>query len=239
MLDYKSLTRRARDAIILAVLSIGLGCAVAAACMVLPTDSVGVTAEVEGQLQGLKVVIDAGHGGKDGGAQGYKTSVKEADINIDIALKLREALLSVGAEVVMTRQNGDAVADSKQEDMRTRREIIENAGQDITISIHQNSFPDHSVSGPQVMYASGSEEGEALATCIQNCLVEMLNPPKLRVVLSGEYYILNSGTAPAILVECGFLSNEEEEALLIQEEYRVKIVHAIMQGICDYVTHSD
>ncbi len=220
------------------LLCVGLGCAMSGLCLLGFPDAVD-TMGTALQLQGLKVVIDAGHGGSDGGAEGYQTSVKESELNLDIALKLRDALTAQGAEVVMTREDAEAVADTKQDDMRVRREIIQGAGQDITISIHQNSFPDHSVSGPQVMYAPGSEEGEALAACIQACLVEQLDPPKIRVVLPGDYYIVNSGTAPAVLIECGFLSNAREEALLVQEEYREKIVRAIVLGVEQYFSASD
>lgn len=186
-------------------------------------------------LSGTVILIDAGHGGMDGGAIGYKTKVCEAEINLSIALKLEKALENCGAKAIMTRNDSEALANSKSADMQKRREMIRTSEQDITISIHQNSFPDHLVSGPQTICAPGSEKGLELATVIQEELVATLKPEKAREIMLGNYFIVNSGEAPAVIVECGFISNETEELLLQEEAHQEKIVEAIVFGIGRYL----
>lgn len=198
------------------------------------TATVGATAEFIGK----KFVIDPGHGGFDAGTSGVSTKEKEAHINLKISKKLRDALVKSGAEVVMTRSDGEAVGATKQEDMAKRREIIETSGQDLTISIHQNQYEDPSVSGPQVFYAPGSVEGEKLARCIQERLNTELEIQKPRVQKEGNYYIVKSGAAPAVIVECGFMSNPEEDVLLGKKFYQIKIVKAIMEGMEDYLAEA-
>ena len=185
--------------------------------------------------EGYTVVIDAGHGGDDPGAIGSSTKIEEADINLTIAKKLRNELKLLGMTVIMTRENHHALAQTKAADMQKRREIIEASNQDITVSIHQNFFEDSSVSGPQVFYAEGSAEGEKLATAIQNAMNKELLPAKNRVQKSSNYYIVQSGTAPSVIVECGFLSNTAEEALLQKKQYQLAIVRAIVEGIGNYL----
>ncbi len=186
-------------------------------------------------LNGFVILVDAGHGGMDGGAVGYQTKVCEAELNLSIALKLKEILESCGAKVVLTRSDGEALGNSKDADMQKRREIIETSGQDITVSIHQNSFPDHSANGPQTICAHDSEEGAKLATVIQEELVAALKPKRPREIMPGNYFIVNSGEAPAVIVECGFISNEQEELLLQDEAYQQKIAEAIVLGIDRYL----
>lgn len=118
---------------------------------------------------------------------------------------------------------------------RLRRRIISDMGQDITISIHQNYFEgDESVSGPQVFYASGSVYGEKLATLVQEKLNAALNPPKPRMQTVGDFYIVRSGGAPCILVECGFLSDRQEEEKLCTDSYQKQLVTAIADGVDRY-----
>lgn len=186
-------------------------------------------------LAGRRVLLDPGHGGSDGGTTGLRTGSREAEVNLDVALHLRDELQAMGAEVVMTREDTGAVGEDKKADMRKRRAMIETAGQDITVSIHQNSFPDPAVYGPQVIYAPGSEAGQALADCVQRALVAELRPERPRLITEGDYYIVKSGIAPAVIVECGFLSNEVEEALLLKEEYRARVAGAIARGIAEYL----
>ena len=183
---------------------------------------------------GYKVVIDAGHGGFDPGTYGAG-GTRECDINLLIAMKLKDAFLGSGADVVMTREADAALADEKDADMAARREIISTSGQDITISIHQNYFEDASVRGPQVFYAEGSEEGAKLAKCIQDAMNEELETESPRVEQGSNYYIVKSGAAPAVIVECGFLSNAEEEQLLNNGSYRLAIVRAIVKGTENYL----
>lgn len=186
-------------------------------------------------LRGVSVVIDAGHGGDDSGTIGVVTGAKEAHINLTIAKKLRDALTSSGAQVIMTRSDGNAIGETKEEDMANRRRIIEESGQDLTISIHQNHYDDPDVKGPQVFYAPGSAEGEKLAGCIQQRMNAELEVVRPRSAMAGNYYIVRSGAAPAVIVECGFLSNPEEDVLLSKKFYRIKVTKAILEGIEDYL----
>lgn len=182
-----------------------------------------------------KIVVDAGHGKPDGGTIGAITGLKESDVNISVAEYLKAKLEDKGVTVVMTRTGKDAIADTKSGDMALRREIIEKSGQNITVSIHQNYFEDASVHGPQVFFAAGSEEGKKLAECIQNAMNEDLNSKAPREAMESDYFIVNSGTAPAVIVECGFLSNPEEEQLLVKKKYRMRIADSIIRGIEAYV----
>lgn len=184
-------------------------------------------------LYGKKVVIDAGHGGSDGGAIGSSGTI-EADINLSIAKKLRTVLEGYGMTVIMTRDTEQAVAPGKKSDMAKRREIIQTSGQDVTVSIHQNKHTDSDSRGPQVFYAPGSAEGEKLAVYIQERLNKELQVERPRSAAEGNYYIVKSGEAPAVIVECGFISNPTEEIELGKKAYQLKIVEAIAQGLQDY-----
>lgn len=218
--------------VIVGILLIG---AIVAAAMIVRG---GGTPSSEAVAQGAKIVLDAGHGGIDGGTVGPNTGVKEGTINIEITKRLEALLTSAGFEVIMTRTGDEALGSAKNEDMRKRREIIENSGQIATISIHQNRFEKPSACGPQVFYAPGSAEGERLADYVQQSLNKALEIQKPRVHHEGNYYIVKSGKVPAIIVECGFLSNPEEEKLLQQKDYQVKLVTAIADGLFAYLEAS-
>ena len=128
----------------------------------------------------------------------------------------------------------------KVEDLRNRVKLIEDVNPIMTISIHQNSFPDGSVSGPQVFFFDQSKEGEKLAATIQAVLNEQLNPPKQRVSKSNnDYYILKKTPTPTVIVECGFLSNETEAANLTDDAYQDKLARAIYSGVMQYLEESD
>ena len=186
-------------------------------------------------MQGRTFVLDAGHGGRDGGTSGVGSGVRESDINLKITRILEQALLKEGATVIMTRTDENAIAPSKDADMAKRREIISSSGQCATVSIHQNRYEDAAVRGPQVFYAPGSAEGNKLAEAIQTQMNEQLEVPKPKDAAEGNYYITKSGSAPAVIVECGFLSNPEEDALLNREEYQKKIAKAIRDGLAEYL----
>lgn len=183
-------------------------------------------------LGGLKdkcIVIDAGHGGADPGAIG-PSGVQEDDINLKVAQFLKDNLESQGAEVIMTRSDDDAIAGTKDEDMAERRRIIEESGSDIVISIHMNNFTeDPSVSGPLVLYMTGSVQGEKLADSIISSIDNVISTDgKTRA--ESTLFILKSGNQPCVLVECGYLSNATEEASLQREDYQKKIADAICEG---------
>ena len=160
------------------------------------------------------IVLDAGHGGWDPGKTG-KTGVDEQELNLAIMKKLQAYLEQGGARVYVTRGDGMALGQSKQEDMRVRKEITNESGADLLVSIHQNAFPSSSAKGAQVFYHSQSEEGKALAQCIQESLRQRVDKENTRQIkANSDYYILRTTQIPAALVECGFLSNGAEEAKL-------------------------
>ena len=181
------------------------------------------------------IVIDAGHGGFDSGAIGRFSGVHEDKLNIAVAKKLQVLFVEAGYTVVMTREDDDAVAITKADDMWARRMIIDKAGADIVISIHMNKYSASSVSGPMVFYFDGSKEGEKLAASIQQVLNDTLSPPRPRTYKPETYYILRSGECPCALVECGFLSNEREEWLLQTDDYQQKCANAIFSGAKQYL----
>ncbi|MCI1931604.1 MAG: N-acetylmuramoyl-L-alanine amidase [Clostridia bacterium] len=180
------------------------------------------------------VVIDAGHGGWDPGKTGLKGE-NEKDINLAIAKKLTMLLESGGAVVYTVRNDDEALGNSKSEDMRGRKNIVDTSGADILVSIHQNSFPSEEIKGAQVFYHGSSDEGKELAGFIQKKLSEILDNSNERVEKSNEsYYILRKVDIPAVIVECGFLSNPDEEIKLNSNEYQNKTAWAIYCGIVDY-----
>jgi N-acetylmuramoyl-L-alanine amidase len=135
----------------------------------------------------------------------------------------------------MTREDENAVGKTKDEDMARRREVISTSGADLVISIHMNKYADGSVSGPQVFFYEESAEGAKLAKLIQQQLIETLDPPKQRIEHPEDYYILCSGDCPAVIVECGFLSNEREEKLLQEDDYQTDCAKAIYLGAVTYL----
>ena len=181
------------------------------------------------------VVIDPGHGGFDGGAVGTVTGVHEDDLNLAVALYLKETFETNGYQVLMTRSNEEAIAHTKLDDMHKRYQIIESSGAEIVISIHMNYYADSTVMGPQVFYYTGSTRGEILADMVTNEIDRRLNPYRMRSMMAEDYYILGAGNAPSILVECGFLSNAEEEQLLQDESYQIQLANAIFVAADEYM----
>lgn len=186
------------------------------------------------------VVIDAGHGGKDPGKIGINGS-EEKDINLQIAEKVKKYLEANDVKVVMTREddeglyNADA-SNKKVQDMKRRIELIDETSPDVTVSIHQNSYPAENVKGAQVFYYKGSRQGQELAECIQRQLVEKVDPENRRQVKANDsYYLLKKTGIPIVIVECGFLSNSVEAEKLCDEEYQDFVAWAIHMGILQYL----
>ncbi len=178
------------------------------------------------------VVIDAGHGGFDPGKVG-KGDVYEKDINLAIAYKLKEYFEQSGAIVVMTRTDSNALGETKNDDMRARKNIINSAKGDVLISIHQNSYEDSSVEGAMVFYYN-SEKSEKLASNIQNEMnIELNNKPK-SPALNDSYYILRETNLTSVICECGFLSNSDEAKLLNTLEYQDRVAWSIYVGTINY-----
>lgn len=189
-----------------------------------------------------KVVIDAGHGGFDPGKVGINNDL-EKDVNLSIALKLKGLLEQNDCEVVMTRESDTALysesdSNKKTSDMRNRMKIVLDADPDITISIHQNSYPEEKIKGAQVFYHVSSTEGKELAEIIQEQLKTTIGDGNHRVAKSNDsYYMLKKSKCPLVIVECGFLSNYKESALLITSEYQDKVAWAIHLGVMNYLNN--
>ena len=189
------------------------------------------------------VVIDAGHGADDGGKVGINGAV-EKDINLIIALRVKELLTAQGVDVVMTRENDDGLYpktgdNRKIRDMQKRVELINKERPALTVSIHQNSYTEESVSGAQTFYMTGSEEGKRAAEILQEQMIITLAPDKERVAKeNGSYYLLKHVDGPIVIAECGFLSNAKEAELLCNEEYQEKVAWAIHLGILRYLNSS-
>lgn len=193
--------------------------------------------------QNLKgtIVLDAGHGGFDGGMVG-SSGISEKELNLVYARKLEALLTEAGYRVVQTRETEDGLYDpdqdnKKAQDMQRRCAIIAQEQPLVTISIHQNSYPgDASVCGPQVFYFEQSQEGERLAAAIQKHMNAMPDVMKQRVQKGNStYYILKRSASTTVIVECGFLTNAREEALLQTEGYQDQVVKAICDGIVEYL----
>lgn len=180
------------------------------------------------------IVIDAGHGGWDPGKV-RSDGTEEKTINLDISQKLQQYLEQGGANIFTTRIDDSALSKKKIEDLKQRKLIANGDEIDVFVSIHQNSFPDKTAKGAQVFYYKNSENGKKLAECIQNQIKQFLDSENNRVPKpNGEYYILKNTKCASVIVECGFLSNETENALLNSDEYRRKIAWAIYMGITDF-----
>lgn len=199
---------------------------------------VGVISTADYGKLGLTVVIDAGHGGRDGGCVGVNTNVKESDLNLVYASVLGEYFKRTGIKVVYTRTSKNGLysifgRNYKQEDMKNRKEIIETANADMVISIHMNTFPISTEKGAQVFYYKDSEESKLVAECIQKQFKSNLAYGR-SLAKTGDYYILNCTSLPSILIECGFLSSPEEEQLLISEDYQKTLCYYIFCGVVQY-----
>lgn len=185
------------------------------------------------------VVIDAGHGGIDGGVSGITTGVKESELNLDIARKLKTKFDKSGAKTVMTRKTeaglyGIYSKGFKRRDMQKRKQITLNAKADVFVSIHLNYYSSPSRRGAQVFYKIDGEESKSLADIVQAELNIGKEYERDYTALAGDYYVLNEADCAAILCECGFLSNAEDEKLLLTDEYRTEIAEKIFNGIEKY-----
>lgn len=183
------------------------------------------------------IVIDAGHGGRDGGAIGV-SGVTESELNLKYAKELKSLCEDFGIGVVMTRSDMNGLYDEsaqnkKKSEMERRKNIINSSGADLVISIHMNSFPLPSSNGAYVFYANGSDEGYNLAKSVQTSLCQSFDNAR-EYVSVGDYFVLNYSSIPSVLVECGFLSNPQEEANLKSDEYCQKFCYSLLVGILSY-----
>lgn len=190
--------------------------------------------ELETKLLNKTIIIDSGHGGKDGGS--VVNGILEKNINLQISLKLKDILIKNGANVIMTR-DGDYDLSSpnvnrrKKSDFDNRISLINNASADLYISIHLNYLSDSRYSGAQVFYTKGNEY---LAEIMQESLASYLKTKMPAKKLSNTIYMYKKLNVPGVLIECGFLSNEKERNLLITDKYQERIALAITKGIISY-----
>lgn len=193
----------------------------------------------------ITIVIDAGHGGADGGVQGIKTKAQEKDINLAIAIMLKEVLTARGYDVVMTRTN-DAMHEfegvennKKRADMYKRAQIIDDAKPVLVVSIHQNYYSAPTRRGAQVFYSKKRENSRALAICLQNALnlqINLTEGGREYAPLCADKYLLECSQYPSVIVECGFLSNFADEKNLLSAQYRMRLCHAIAFAVDEYLT---
>ncbi len=191
----------------------------------------------------LTVVIDAGHGGMDGGAVGV-SGVLEKDLNLQVAKKLEQLVADGGGKALMTRTDDislhtdqdKTVREQKRSDLNYRRSYAADSGADAFISIHMNKFEQSQYRGAQIFYAA-DQNSKRLAEMIKKNIVPVSEKSDGREIKKAydTMFILQKNNIPSVIVECGFLSNPEEEALLIDEAYQQKIAEAIYQGLCEFL----
>ncbi len=186
------------------------------------------------------VVVDIGHGGRDPGKIGVDGSL-EKDVNLQIAQKLKAYLEKSDVTVVMTRDGDQGLYDEddgnkKMADMKGRCDLINKTSPALTVSIHQNSYHEESVNGGQVFYYKKSENGKRLAEILQKRFDFVLGERNRRFAKANDnYYLLLHVRSPIVIVECGFLSNQKEAALLNTEEYQDRLAWTIHMGILEYL----
>ena len=205
----------------------------------------GTLAAVENRQADMReekplVVIDAGHGGFDPGKVGIDGQL-EKDINLSIAMRLKEYLEASDVNVVLTRdtdtglyQSGDS--HKKVSDMRRRCDIINEARPDLVVSIHQNSYHQEEINGGQVFYYKTSQNGKRLAEILQERFDYVLGEANRRVAKANDnYYLLLHVKEPIVIVECGFLSNRKEAKALESEDYQDRMAWTIHMGVMEYL----
>ncbi len=215
-----------------------IGCVVAIALK--NETTVETTAKKDSPL----IIIDAGHGGKDGGAVAAD-GTEEQYINLDIAICINEILSSKGYSTLMTRTDNNSIhapaaktiREQKVSDLNNRLNIIESNPDCIFVSIHQNYYTESKYWGTQVFYSPNNTSSSSLADFIQSSVVTELQPENTRMIKESgsSIYLLYHTTVPAVMVECGFLSNYEETAKLNDAQYRKNMANAICNGIINYI----
>lgn len=189
------------------------------------------------------VIIDAGHGGFDGGATASDGTV-EKDINLQIALKTARLLRLNGFDVIMTRSEdtgteddeSEAIAMRKKSDLTNRLQIMKDNPDAVFVSIHLNKFTTSAANGAQVFYTKNRKEALCLAQSLQKSIKTLLQPQNDRVVKQGtnSTFLLKNAVVPTVIVECGFLSNKAELEKLKSEDYQSQMAFAVVCGITDY-----
>lgn len=190
------------------------------------------------------VILDAGHGGFDGGASGADGTL-EKELNLVITQKLRTLLTALGFETVMVRETDTSVndggestvRDKKRSDLKNRLALMGKYPNCVYLCVHQNYFPQTQYSGTQIFYAPNGDDSLRLAQELQSSVKLRLQPENVRKIkpCTKDVYIIYRATAPAVLVECGFLSNPGELARLKTEEYQNQLAFSLACGLLGYV----
>ncbi len=188
-------------------------------------------------------MANASHGGFDGGASASDGTV-EKDINLSISQKVCELLRFNGYNVIMTRESDTGTEDDesttipkrKKSDLVNRLQLMKDNSDAIFVSIHLNKFTTSAASGAQVFYTKNYKEAYELANCVQTNIKNLIQPENIRVVKQGtnSTYLLKNAATPAIIVECGFLSNSRELEKLKDDEYQSQMAFAIVAGIMEF-----
>ena len=194
------------------------------------------------------VIIDAGHGGVDGGTSADDGTL-EKDLNLQIALKLNEMLNSFGVKTVLIRDSDISIHDDtaktirqkKISDLKNRLNIINNTDESVFVSIHQNHFGESKYHGTQIFYSKNNPDSRKLADCIRMPVVSYLQPDNTREIKQSgtEIYLLSNSESPSVMVECGFLSNANETSKLKDENYQRKLAFVVSLGIIDYFSKTE
>lgn len=214
--------------------------------LALMLDYIGVFSDsVSAEAESLPIIIiDAGHGGEDGGTQSSDGTL-EKKINLDISLKLNDLLLEKGFSTVLTRDGDYMIYDEsassqrqkKVSDIHNRMKIVEESGDCILLSIHQNYFTESKYSGTQVFYSKNNHDSEILADEIQKSVVSALQPDNTRQIKESgtDIYLLCHSKVPSVMVECGFMSNDAESEKLKDEGYQQDMAEAIVGGLLKFL----
>lgn len=184
------------------------------------------------------IVIDVGHGGSDPGKVSAN-GVEEKNVNLQIALYLKDYLIAQDYTVYLTRETDcglydENVSKKKRSDLNNRIQFFKDKNADYVVSIHQNSYPDTVQHGAQTFYFTGSTEGKAFAETVQGSLLEFDDTNTRQAKNSSTYYLLKHSHVPSIIIECGFLSNPDETMKLTDSNYQKELAYAICIGICRY-----
>ena len=192
----------------------------------------------------FNIILDPGHGGEDGGAV-PKDGMLEKDLNLAISKKLYDLLVSSGFKVILTRDSDISIYDEKCEtirekkvsDIKKRIQIANSDPTNIMISIHQNKFTKSESCGAQIFYSKNNPKSKILAESARNSIVSGIQPENEREckVADKGIYLLNKVVVPAIVIECGFLSNDDERKNLNDENYQMKLAKCIYEGFVNYI----
>ena len=182
------------------------------------------------------IILDPGHGGVDGGAS--IGEIKESNLTLAISIKIKEVFEKNGITVLLTRETEDDLSPNgfvKREDMLKRVNMINSSNASLALSIHLNKFNIERYRGAQVFYSVTNSLNSLLAETIQKSLIQYLKNTDRKIVKRDNVFLLNKVTIPCCIVECGFMSNKEELAMLQTEEYQYKLAYALLYGVEDFL----